>query len=698
MKKYDSKDVRTLAFVGHGKCGKTSLAEAFLFDTKATTRLGKVDDESSNLDTEPEELKRKSSLQCAVGSCEWKKVKINFIDTPGDGNFVADAELGTSAVDAAIVVVSAPDGVQVGTERAWEIVNRLGLPRVVFLNKVDRERANFETALKDVREVLSDKAVALQIPIGQEGAFAGVVDLLSLKAYTFTDEGRQMTVGDVPANLTAAASAAREQLIEGIASSDDKLIEKYLETGELSEEEITKGLSGAILAGTIVPVLCGSATRNLGVQPLMDVIANTFPSPLDRPPTVGVDAAGAEVARKGDQNEPFSARVFKVISADIGKIALCRVISGTLHSDATVLNPRKGSKERVGTLYTLIGRKRENLTEAVAGDVIGLAKLKDTKTGDTLCDEKSVITYPMVKLPEPVISFSIRPKSKGDEEKVASRLADLMEEDPSLKLDRDQVSKEILLRGLGQIHIEMAVEKLRRHGVDVELAAPKIPYRETIRGKAVDVEGKHKKQSGGRGQFGVVYIDMEPKPKDSEVKDDPLEFVDAIFGGSVPRQFIPAVEKGIRDRMARGVIAGYPVVDIRVTLKDGKYHDVDSDGRSFERAGSKGFQEAFRQSTPALLEPIMNLEVTCPDEYMGDIIGDVSSRRGKVLGTDTKGRSLVIKAMVPLAELLKYAIDLESITAGRGAFTMSFAHYDEVPGNLAEKIIANAKMAAEEDD
>jgi len=696
MKKYETDDLRDVVLVGHGKSGKTSLVEAFLFDTKSTTRLGKVDDETSNLDTEPEEIKRRSSIGCAFGYCEWKKKKINFVTTPGDGNFAPDAEMGMAAADAAVVVVSAPDSVQVGTERVWDQCTKMGLPKAVFINKLDRERADFDKTLTDVQQILSDKAVALQLPIGSEQSFSGVVDLLAQKAYSFEGDGREAQPMDVPADMADEVSIAREQLIEGIASTNDALIEKYLETGELSEEEIHEGLAKAFLGGAVVPVLCGSATRNIGVQPLLDLIVNVFPRPAQGQPVACKTPSGEEVERTPDPSAPFSARVFKTMSADIGKIAVMRIVSGTLASDSTVLNAKRDSKERVGQLYALIGKKRENVDQAVAGDMIGLAKLKDTKTGDTLCDEKSPVIFPPPTLPEPVISFSIRPKSKGDEEKVASKLSDILDEDVSLRLTRDQSSKEMLLSGMGQIHIETVVEKLRRLGVEVELTEPKVPYRETVKGKATDVEGKHKKQTGGRGQFGVCYIDIEPKPKDSDVTDD-LDFVDAIFGGSIPRQFIPAVEKGIRDRMSRGVVAGFPVVNIRITLKDGKYHPVDSDGRSFEMAGSKGFQAAFKQANPILLEPMMNLEVVCPEDNMGDIIGDVSSRRGKVLGTDAKGRSQVIRAQVPLAEVPRYAVDLESITAGRGAFSMSFSHYEEVPSNLAEKIVAGAKMAEEED-
>ncbi len=696
MKKYETTELRDVVLVGHGKSGKTSLAEAMLFDAKMITRLGKVDDETSTLDTEPEEFKRKSSIQCALGYADWNKRKINIIDTPGDGNFSGEAELGAAAADAAVVVVSAPDGVQVGTERGWDITDRREMPRAIFINKLDRERADFDSAMGQVKEILTKNAVALQIPIGSEAAFNGVVDLLSLQAFTFEDDGRTITTGDVPADLADIASAAREELIEGIASSDDELLEKYLETMELSEDEINKGLATAITEGTLIPVLCGSATRNIGVQPLMDLIVNCFPAPNDRPAFQGTDHKGEAVERAADVEEKMSAFVFKTTSGDVGKITLLRVVSGVLEADTTVLNATRDNKERIGQVYLMQGKKRENVDSAVAGDLVGLAKMRETRTGDTLGAEKEYVTFPMPPMPDPVISFSVRPKSKGDEEKVASKLNDILDEDITLKLTRDQSSKEMLLSGLGQIHIETTVERLRRMGVEVELAEPKVPYRETIKGKALHVEGKHKKQSGGRGQFGVCFIDMEPKPSTGP-DDDPLEFVDAIFGGSIPRQFIPAVEKGIRKRMEMGVIAGFPVVNIKVTLKDGKYHSVDSDGRSFEMAGSKGFQNAVKQATPILLEPVMALEVVCPDEYMGDIFGDVSSRRGKVLGTEAKGHRQVIKAQVPMAEVLRYAVDLESITAGRGAFTVAFAHYEEVPSNLAEKIIADAKMADEED-
>ncbi|MBK8481699.1 MAG: elongation factor G [Proteobacteria bacterium] len=696
MKKFDAGDIRTVALVGHGKSGKTSLGEALLFETKVSSRLGKVDDETSLLDSEPEALARKASIQLALGSCEWKRRKINFVDTPGDANFSADALLGLWAADTALLLVSGADGVQVGTERAWTSARERALPVVVFVSKLDRERASFAQALEQVRRLLSDKAVALQLPIGQAHDLSGIIDLLPLKTLTLGADGHSAVVGEIPEALRADALLAREQAVEAIAATDDKLIEKYLETGALSDEELRRGLLQGLLAGTLVPVLCGAATRNLGSALLLDFLADCCPPPTARAPAKGRDRAGQPKSRAYDPAAPFSGFVFKTIASDIGRLTLLRVVSGTLGHDSQLINARTGAHERVGQLYTLVGKRRDTLEQATVGDLVGLPKLKDAHTGDTLVDEHDPIVFAAPELPAPVIGFSLRPKAKGDEEKLAARLADLLLEDASLHLDRDPVTHELLLRGLGQAQIELAVGKLKRHGVEVELELPRIPYRETIKGQATHVEGKHKKQSGGRGQYGVVYLDIEPKPKDSEV-EGPLEFVDEVFGGAIPRQFIPSIEKGIRDRMLRGGLSGCPVVDVRVTLKDGKYHPVDSDGRSFERAGSKGFQAAFRAAHPILLEPISSLEIVCPAEFIGDVIGDLSSRRGRVLGTEAFGQQQAIRAEVPQAEILRYAIDLESITAGRGHFHVAFAHYQELPANLAEKVIGEAKVAEEED-
>jgi elongation factor G len=691
MKRYDTKDIRNVVFAGHGHSGKTTLAEAILFDGKVVTRLGVAGGEQSNFDYEPEEIKRQATIQTSVGHIEWQKKKINFFDTPGDQNFLIDTRISMTMADGAVIVVSCPDGVQVGTTKVWQMADELGLPRVIFVNKMDRDRADWERCLADIK-TLAEKASPLQIPIGQEHGFEGVVDLLTLKAFHFSGDGREAEIGEVPAAMKTSAGKAREKLIEDIASSDDALLEKYLGTGELSEDEIEHGLAKAMSNGAIIPILCGSAGKNIGVQPLLNIIVHELPSPDERPELEGVDLKGNPVRRARSEDAPFSAYVFKTVAADIGKISLCRVISGKLATDSTVLNSNKETPERTGSLYLLNGKKRETTTEAAAGDIVGLAKLKVTKTGHTLCDDKNPIRYPDPALPQPVIRYAIRPKSKGDDDKLGAKLHDLQDEDVALRVERDQVSKEILLAGMGQSHIEANVEKLRRYGIDVDLLPPKIPYLETIRGRAQNVEGKHKKQTGGKGQFGVCFIHMEPLARGGG-----FEFEDAIVGGSVPRQFIPAIEKGIRDRMTKGVVAGYPVTDVKVTLFDGKYHDVDSDSRSFEIAGSKGFQAAFKQSKPTLLEPVMEMIITCPEENMGDIMGDINSRRGRVLGMESKGKLQVIKAHVPMSETLKYSADLRSITGGRGEFTTAFSHYDEVPSHLADKVIAEHKVQEEED-
>ncbi|MFH0902613.1 MAG: elongation factor G [Pseudomonadota bacterium] len=693
MKKYDTKDLRNVVLAGHGGSGKTSLAEAFLFDAKAVTRLGAAGTDTSTFDYEPEEVKRQGTIQTAIGYVEWQKRKINFVDTSGDQNFLVETRVAMQiAADAVVVVVSCPDGVQVVTERVWQYADDAAMPRIVFVNKMDRERADWDHCLADIRKSLTEKASPLQIPIGTETGFEGVVDLLSGKAYRFIGDGRQVQEEDPPAAMVGAVTKAREKLIEDIATSDDELMEKYLGSGELANDEITIGLRKAIASRALVPVLCGSASKNIGIQPLLDLLASACPAPDTRSDFQGVDGKNAPAQRPPVEDAPFAARVFKTMGADIGKISLCRVMSGKLAADSTVLNANRDASERTGALYAMTGKKRDTAAEVAAGDMIGLAKLKATKTGDTLCDDKNVFKSPDLDVPQPVIKYAIRPKTKGDEDKLGAKLHDLQDEDVSLRVERDQVSKEILLAGMGQSHIETTVDKLKRFGIEVDLLPPKIPYLETIKGRAQNVEGKHKKQTGGRGQFGVCYVNVEPLSRGGG-----FEFVDAIVGGAIPRQFIPAVEKGMRDRMNRGVIAGYPVTDVKVTVFDGKYHDVDSDSRSFEIAGSKGFQAAFKQAKPILLEPIMNVEIVCPEDNMGDIMGDINSRRGRVLGMESKGKNQVIKTQVPMSEMLKYSADLRSITGGRGSFTIAFSHYEELPPQLAEKVVVESKVQEEEE-
>jgi elongation factor G len=671
MKSYAANEIRNIALIGHGGAGKTTLADAILYCTKTNQRLGRVDDDTSTFDFEPEEQKRKTSISAAVGHVEWKKNKINIIDTSGNGSFLVETRIALDVADAAVLLVSANEGVQVYTERTWDMAEEVGLPVAIVVSRLDRDNSSFETALESVRKGLSSKAAAVQLPIGQESGFCGVVDLMTMKAIRFPNEGHDVAVDEVPPEMLDAAKKAREALHEAIASADDSLIEKYLESGALSDEEARQGLS-----------LC------VGIQSLLDFVVETLPSPLERPAWKGT-AGNAPAERAPDPSAPVAAYVWKTSTSDIGRLSILRVLTGKLTSDATLLSVNSDTKERFGQLYALQGKSRLAVSEALPGDIVAVAKLKSTKTGDTLADDKAPFALPRPKIPAPLITYALHPKSKGDEDKVAVKLNEIIDSDVAVKVSHDPQSKEILLGGTGQVHVEVVVDRLRRAGVEVELLAPKVPYLETIKGKAQNVEGKHKKQTGGRGQFGVIYIDMEPLPHGGG-----FEFVDDIVGGAVPRQFIPSVEKGMRNRMARGVIAGYPVTDVRVRLFDGKYHDVDSDSRSFEIAASKGFQAAFKQARPYLLEPIMRLQVQCPSDCMGDVIGDLNHRRGRVEGMDSTPKGEVIRAIVPMSETLKYSSDLRSITGGRGGFS----HYDELPGHLMDKVVADSKMAAEEEE
>jgi elongation factor G len=693
MKSYAANEIRNIALIGHGGAGKTTLAEAVLFCTKTNQRLGRVDDDTSTFDFEPEEQKRKTSISAAVGHVEWRKTKVNLIDTSGNGSFLVETRIALDVADSALLLVSANEGVQVYTERTWEMVEEVGLPRCIVVSRLDRDNASFDTALENIRTSLSSKAVAVQLPIGQESSLEGVIDLMSMKALRFSNEGRDVAIADVPAGLQDVAKKARELLYEAIASADDSLLEKYLETGTLTDEEARKGLAQGVRKCAIVPVLATSAGLCIGVQPLLDFVVDVLPSPLDRAPWKGTQS-GVATERAPDPSAPVSAYVWKTSSSDIGRLSILRVLTGKLQSDATLVSVNHDTKERFGQLYALQGRTREAIAEAFPGDIVAVAKLKVTKTGDTLSDEKALFALPRPTIPAPLITYALHPKTKGDEDKVAVKLNEIIDSDVAVKVTHDPQSKAVLLGGTGQVHVEVVVDRLHRAGVEVELLAPKVPYLETIRGKAQNVEGKHKKQTGGRGQFGVVFIDMEPLPHGGG-----FEFVDDVVGGAVPRQFIPAVEKGMRNRMTRGVVAGYPVTDVKVRLFDGKYHDVDSDARSFEIAASKGFQTAFKLAKPCLLEPVMKLQVTCPSDCMGDVIGDLNHRRGRVEGMDStpKGEE-IIRAHVPMSETLKYASDLRSITGGRGSFAIEFSHYDELPGQLMDKVIADSKMATEEDE
>ena len=701
MKKYAGADIRNVALVGHLGSGKTSIGEAFLFMSGANSRLGSVTDQTSMLNFEPEEKEKGVTVSTAIASVEWKRKKVTLLDTPGDANFFLDALYSLTAADCGVLVVSAVDGVQVQTEQAWQHAEESSIPRMIFISKMDRERASFQTALEDVRSSLTQAATALQIPIGQEASFEGVVDLLRMKALRYPADGSgKAREEDIPPELAAEASAAREKLIDAVAATSDQLTEKYLEAGDLEEADIQQGLRSAIAAGTLVPVLCGSAARNQAVAPLFDLVVDVFPSPLDRPPRKAKSSTGEEVAIEPDPAAPFSSQVFKTtVDQFIGTLTLIRVWSGTLKPDSTYINATRGSKERFGKIMSLVANKQEDMTEAVPGDILAVAKLKETVTGDSLCDDKRQVTFAELPRIEPLISFVLKPKTKGDAGKIGQSLAQLLKEDQALRVSRDEEAEELLVSGLGEDHIRITVKKLvRKFNVDVELLPPKIPYRETITRKVMNIEGKHKKQTGGHGQFGVCYVHLEPFR--DENGGYAYEFSNEIVGGAIPKNWIQSVEKGLRAAMQRGIIAGFPTVGVKVILYDGKYHDVDSSDMSFQLAGSKAWKAGAPDGGPVILEPLMELMITCPDENMGDIMGDISGRRGRVLGTESKGKKVTIRASAPMAEVLRYASDLKSITGGRGSFTMRFLQYEVVPQNLVEKVIAEAgrPRGGEEDE
>jgi elongation factor G len=697
MKKYDPNRLRNIALIGHGKSGKTSLAEAMLFDGGSTDRLGRVDDGTAVMDFEPEEIKRSLSISSSFNHLDWEKHKINIVDTPGDANFVIDTKNSLQAVDGAVVVVDAISGVEVTTEKVWDYANQFNLPRIFFVSKMDRERANYAQTLTDIQKTLTPKAISLNLPIGAEDSLAGVVDLLSQKAfYSDGNQSGKFTEKEIPADLKEEAKGAREKLVEMIAEADDALLEKYLEGQELSPEELAQGLKKGVLNKSLFPVLCGTGLRNIGIPQLLDAVIQCLPSPEDRGPVKGANSATqAEEIRKPEEKEPFSAFVFKTLADPYaGKLTIFRIWSGVLQADSTIFNANKQVKERFGQILQLEGKAQKPIEAAGTGDIVAVAKLRETTTWDSLCDEKKPIIYPSMALPIPPVSFAVEPKSKGDEEKITSSLARLIEEDPTIKLVRDEQTKELVLYGMGQVHMEVTVEKLKRKfGVDVNLRTPKIPYKETIKSTKSGIIYRHKKQSGGRGQFAEVHFEMSPLPRGTG-----FQFQNALVGMNVPRNFVPAVEKGVAEAMHSGVLAGYPVVDVKVKFYDGKSHEVDSSEIAFKIASAMAFKKGVLETNPVLLEPIMNVEVVVPDEYMGDVIGDLNSRRGRVLGVEPRPKGQLIKVQVPLAEVLKYAPDLTSMTSGRGSFTMELSHYEEVPAHQTEKIVAAVKTPPKEEE
>jgi elongation factor G len=688
---YEGKQIRNVAVVGHGGSGKTSLISAILFDTGAVNRLGRVEDGNTPTDYDDDEIERKITISAKLAFAEWNKHKINLLDTPGFNNFIQEARGALRVTDAAVVVVDAVSGVMVQTEKTWAYAEEFQLPRLIVVNRMDKDTASFERSLDSIQQMLGRMCVPIQIPIGEEKNFKGVVDIITNKSYTYAADGSpKFTEADASGDVASRAQSYREKLIEAVAESDEKLMEKFFEVGSLSDDELLAGLKKQVAEGKIYPIVYTAATANVGIPQLLNAIVSYLPDAVSRGAVKGKNTQGAEVQRKISDSEPFSAFVFKTFSDPFtGRISLFRIYSGVLTPETQPYNVNRTAAERFAQVATMQGKNLVQVNKLHAGDIGAVAKLKETLTGDTLSDKGNQITYPAVKWVEPVISFAIEPKSRGDEDKISQAIHKLMDEDLGLGYTREPQTKEFLLSGQGQMHVEMAVARLqKRYGVGVVLHPPKVPYRETIKGKA-DVQGKHKKQSGGHGQYGDCKIKIEPLPRGGD-----FEFKNEIFGGAIPRNFIPAVEKGILEARSKGVLAGYPTVDFRVILYDGSYHDVDSSEMAFKIAGSLAFKKGIKEAKPVLLEPVMNVEVVAPEDCAGDLMGDLNSRRGRVQGMEMRGRNTVIKAQVPLAEMLSYASDLTSKTGARGSYSMEFDHYDEVPAHLAEKIIEKAKAAA----
>ncbi len=687
--------IRNVAVIAHGGAGKTSLIEAMLFDAGSIDRLGSVLDGTTTTDYEPEEIERKITITSSLAFCNWNNCRINLIDTPGFINFLEDTRGCLRAVDGAIVIVSAISGVKAETQKIWKYASEYELPRIVFVNKMDKDMANFSRAIGDVEKAFGIDALALQIPIGAGESFSGIVDLIKMKAYKFASNKPEEI--EIPSEFQSEVEEYRKKLVEKIAEADDTLLERYLEGGNLTDEEIIKGIREGSLTKRFVPIICGSATKNIGIQLLLDIVALCLPSPIEMArisPIKGKNPKdGSEIQRKPSSSEPFSAYVFKTIADPFaGRLSIFRVYSGSLKADSNVLNSTTGAKERVGQVFHLLGKKQIPAQVLGPGEIGVVAKLKETFTGNTLCDESNPIVYDKVPFADPIIAYAISPKSKGDEEKVSTGLHRILEEDPTLRFQRDEETKEMLLSGMGQVHLEVTLERLKRKfGVEVVMQTPKVPYRETIK-VASKAQGKYKKQSGGRGQYGDCYLAIEPLPRGGG-----YAFEDRIVGGVIPQQYRPAVEKGVIETMKEGVIAGYPIVDIKVILYDGSYHTVDSSEMAFKIAGSMALRKAILDAKPILLEPVMKVEVITPDDTLGAVIGDLNSKRGRVQGVEPQaGGNQKITAMVPMAEMLTYANQLHSLTSGRGLYSMEFATYEELPSHLAQKIIAEREAQKKE--
>ncbi len=689
MKAFATENIRNLAVIGHGDAGKTQLVSSLLYAAGSQTRWGKVEEGTTITDYEEDSIERKVSLNNNFAHLEYRDTKINLIDTPGYAAFVSHARPALRVADCALVVVDGVHGIEVQTEKTWQYANEFMLPRFMVINKLEKEHSDFGHALDTASESFARSIVPFTLPIGNEANFRGVVDVVHQRAYEFDETGKAKGI-DIPSEGKALLDKTRERLIELVAESDDALMEKYFENGTLPEEDIIPNLARAIAASKLCPVYAVSATNLIGLQIVLDHLVEFAPNPATHEMEFGFtdnDMSGDRINRKYSNDEPFSAYVFRTIADPFaGRINVLKVVSGKIASDATVYNSTRDENERLGTLHVLQGKELEKVAKAQTGDIIAVVKLKETQTGDTLCDKSSPIVYPEVKYREPAVAFAIEPKSRADEDKISSAIHKILEEDPSLKFERDGQTSEFILSGSGQQHIETVVEKLRkRYNVEVELHPPKVPYKETI-GTKVEVQGRHKKQSGGRGQFGDCKCTFEPLARGSG-----FQFEDKIFGGSIPQNFRPAVEKGIVEAAKNGAIAGYPLVDFKVTLVDGSYHQVDSDEHSFKAAGRKAFRNAMEKARPTLLEPIMEVEVFCPQEVSGDIMGDLNQRRGRVGGMEVRGKQQVIKANVPLSEMLDYQGRLNSMTQARGSYHMQFSHYDPLPHNLQNKVIEQAK-------
>jgi elongation factor G len=681
MKVYPSGNIRNVALVGHGGTGKTSLVEAMLFNTGATKRIGKVDDGNTVSDYLPEEIKRKITISSSLVPCEYREHKINVIDTPGYSDFYFEVVGAMRVVDSMVIVMSATAGVEVQTEIVWE--DFPDTPKIVFINKMDRENANFYKVLDQIKESFSDNIVPVQLPIGAEDSFKGVVDLIKMKAFIFDGGTGKASEQEIPADLMDDVDKYREALVEAAAEADDDLLAKYLEGEELTDSEILQGIKEACSKGTAAFVFCGSALNNIGITPLMDFIVDCGATP-DRHPFV---------AGKNVENEPLSAQVFKTIADPyIGRLNMFRLFTGHLKADSVVYNANKEKEEKIAQILIMTGKEQANVPELHAGDIGAVAKLSVTGTGDTLCTKANPVILDPIDFPKPTLSIAIEPKSKGDEDKLSGAIQRILEEDPTITLEKNAETKQTILTAMGDTHVDNIIEKLtRKYGVDVITREMRIPYRETIRA-TVEVEGKHKKQTGGHGQYGHVWIKFEP------YTEGEFAFEENVFGGSVPRNYFPAVEKGLIEAMEDGVLAGYQVTNIKATLYDGSYHSVDSSEMAFKMAARIAFRKGMETAKPVLLEPIMNVEILVPDAFMGDIIGDINTKRGRVLGMEPAGNKQMIKAQVPLAEMARYTIDLKSITQGRGKFKMEFSHYEEVPAQNAEKIIEQARREKEEKD